>query len=64
MTFAGLWDEWRDRASGETLKSRANGSKPKTICVVARRSRDPEVIGSLRDRDTDTCRRGDCSGPH
>ena len=21
MTTAGLWDEWRDRASGETLKS-------------------------------------------
>ena len=21
MTFAGLWDEWKDRASGEKLKS-------------------------------------------
>jgi putative SOS response-associated peptidase YedK len=21
MTFAGLWDEWKDRAAGETLKS-------------------------------------------
>ena len=48
-----------DRASGETLKSRATGPKPKTICVVARRSRDPEVIGSLRDRDTETCRQDD-----
>jgi hypothetical protein len=21
MTFAGLWDEWKDKASGEVLKS-------------------------------------------
>jgi hypothetical protein len=63
MTFASLRDEWKDWASGETLKSRATGSKPKTICVV-RRSRDPEVIGSLRDRDTEMCRQGDCSRPH
>ena len=28
----------------------------KTVCIVARRSPDPEAIGSKGDRDTDTCR--------
>src|SRR5262245_30428286 len=28
----------------------------KTVCVVARRQRPPEFVGTLRDKDTDTCR--------
>jgi hypothetical protein len=28
----------------------------KGVCVVARQQRVPELVASLRDRDTDTCR--------
>jgi len=28
----------------------------KTVCVVARQRRPPELVAALRDADTDTCR--------
>jgi putative SOS response-associated peptidase YedK len=34
MTFAGLWDEWKDRATGEKLKSCTMiVTKPNTIAA-------------------------------
>jgi hypothetical protein len=31
-------------------------AQPQTVCIIARRAKDPQVVGSVRDRDTDTCR--------
>jgi hypothetical protein len=29
----------------------------RTVCIVVRKTPDPEATGSLRDQDTDSCRR-------
>ena len=46
MTFAGLWDEWKDKATGEVLKSCTMLITEPNDCVAEVHERMPVVLES------------------
>ena len=61
--MTGLWlvlnaSEEEDTANFKTWALPFGRCQPKTICLVGERAKEPEMLGSMADRDTETCRPG------
>jgi hypothetical protein len=64
MTFAGLWDEWKDKATGEVLKSARCSLLSRTIslekCMTVREEGSPLMGANVEQwRFLDAAARGD-----
>jgi putative SOS response-associated peptidase YedK len=64
MTFAGLWDEWKDKATGEVLKSCAMLITEPNDFVAEVHDRMPVSLNPTISRRGSTMADQRCSDPH